>query len=298
MSRLLLSLLTCILTVWLLGGSCWYAQNYGTESAGVLAANKVLPAFHQYDETIDNGLNLPDFTNFQFKKSSEDVIFDYDTRQGLKSFANYLNEHNNIVTLTGHYSPFEKNDSRHYNLGLARALQIKEILVEYNVPSQHIIVQSFENDHLQFPDGFLLDGVEFSLEELSAPASTPASKKMSIDNPTLIIRPLNLYYNRNEDIVMNTPELKAYLADLKKALKYNPNAIVKIIGHTDDVGSPESNMILSKKRANSVKSLMVNSGIPQRLIVVDNKGATQPLVSNETPTGQKKNRRVEVRIGY
>ncbi len=72
---------------------------------------------------------------------------------------------------------------------------------------------------------------------------------------------------------------------------------VKIIGHTDNVGNPNSNVILSEGRANSVKNWLVNKGLPEkRFQFVDGKGDKEPIASNDTNTGKAQNRRCEITI--
>lgn len=70
-----------------------------------------------------------------------------------------------------------------------------------------------------------------------------------------------------------------------------------IVGHTDNVGNPNSNLVLSKDRANSVVHYLTNKGIPQnRFQLVDGKGDSQPTASNSTAEGKAKNRRVEITL--
>lgn len=67
-----------------------------------------------------------------------------------------------------------------------------------------------------------------------------------------------------------------------------------IEGHTDDVGSDEKNMILSKDRAASVKTYFVSKGISPDRLETDGFGETRPVASNKTKAGKAKNRRVEM----
>ncbi|PTS94164.1 hypothetical protein DBR11_23965 [Pedobacter sp. HMWF019] len=83
------------------------------------------------------------------------------------------------------------------------------------------------------------------------------------------------------------------IKEIAAALK--DNAIqVRIIGHTDDEGGAESNLLLSKKRAEAVKKMLVDDyGISEISILTDGKGAGQPVGDNKTSTGKAQNRRVE-----
>ena len=69
-----------------------------------------------------------------------------------------------------------------------------------------------------------------------------------------------------------------------------------IDGHTDDVASAESNLKLSKNRANEVKKYLVSKGVPESVIVSEGYGETMPIENNSTESGKAKNRRIEFTI--
>ncbi len=69
---------------------------------------------------------------------------------------------------------------------------------------------------------------------------------------------------------------------------------VVIIGHTDNVGDPDYNLGLSKRRANSVREYLVAGGAPPKKLRTVGMGLKEPLVSNDTKEGRAKNRRVEI----
>lgn len=72
---------------------------------------------------------------------------------------------------------------------------------------------------------------------------------------------------------------------------------VRIEGHTDSDGEEDVNMTLSQERANSVKVYLVNRGkIDEEILVPVGYGESKPIADNETPEGQRKNRRFEIII--
>jgi outer membrane protein OmpA-like peptidoglycan-associated protein len=79
------------------------------------------------------------------------------------------------------------------------------------------------------------------------------------------------------------------------ALRERPDLRVVIEGHTDNVGSREANIRLSKARADAVGAYLVSKGIdPSRLGSIG-LGPDQPVASNDTAEGRARNRRVQLR---
>jgi outer membrane protein OmpA-like peptidoglycan-associated protein len=77
--------------------------------------------------------------------------------------------------------------------------------------------------------------------------------------------------------------------------KYADNRI-RIEGHTDSSGSDSLNETLSRKRADSVRTVLVSRGVREEQITVVGNGETKPIADNATKEGRAKNRRVEVHI--
>lgn len=71
---------------------------------------------------------------------------------------------------------------------------------------------------------------------------------------------------------------------------------INIAGHTDSQGKPQSNLILSKKRAEAVKEFLVKIGVDVDRVVVQYFGEEQPIADNTTAEGRQKNRRVEMKV--
>lgn len=68
---------------------------------------------------------------------------------------------------------------------------------------------------------------------------------------------------------------------------------VTVAGHASSEGTAAYNMKLSKDRANSVKTYLVNSGVNASSVAVKGYGETKPIASNDTEEGRIQNRRVE-----
>jgi outer membrane protein OmpA-like peptidoglycan-associated protein len=84
------------------------------------------------------------------------------------------------------------------------------------------------------------------------------------------------------------PLLDATAADLKARLY-----VVTVAGYASSEGTAAHNMALSRDRANSVKTYLVNSGVSAKQIRIKAFGETHPIADNSTEEGRITNRRVE-----
>jgi OOP family OmpA-OmpF porin len=91
------------------------------------------------------------------------------------------------------------------------------------------------------------------------------------------------------------PESANAIAEIAKLLKNDANLKVFVVGHTDTVGSVESNLKLSLDRADAViQALVRNHGIALTRLKAFGNGPFAPIASNDTEEGKAKNRRVEL----
>jgi outer membrane protein OmpA-like peptidoglycan-associated protein len=81
-------------------------------------------------------------------------------------------------------------------------------------------------------------------------------------------------------------------------LKKEVHIKAEIIGHTDNLGNPESNLILSENRAQSVVRHLVKNGIKPERLTWKGMGESQPIDDNNTKEGRANNRRTEMIIKY
>ena len=86
------------------------------------------------------------------------------------------------------------------------------------------------------------------------------------------------------------------MAQLAEFFKRNPERKASIEGHTDSVGSEESNRLLSDHRAGAVKAALVRMDVPANRLSTQGFGEDSPVASNDTPAGRQMNRRVEIVI--
>ena len=92
------------------------------------------------------------------------------------------------------------------------------------------------------------------------------------------------------------PVSQTNLTDLAKILNKYPDTNILIEGHTDNTGTDEHNMTLSKDRAQSVALYLATVEVKSARFSTAGYGEAQPIVTNDTPEGRQKNRRVDIAV--
>lgn len=90
------------------------------------------------------------------------------------------------------------------------------------------------------------------------------------------------------------PDSEVIVNQIAEMLKADPSLKVSIEGHTDNVGSPGSNKVLSEARAKSVVAALSAKGIDKTRLSAKGWGQEKPVADNGTDEGKAKNRRVDV----
>lgn len=92
-------------------------------------------------------------------------------------------------------------------------------------------------------------------------------------------------------------EAREVIRRAAEVIKFMPQpAVIEIGGHTDNQGNSAENLKLSRERAESVRSTLIQAGVPESLLVTKSYGGQQPIASNDTPYGRFKNRRIEFKV--
>ncbi|WP_025146412.1 OmpA family protein [Pedobacter jeongneungensis] len=100
--------------------------------------------------------------------------------------------------------------------------------------------------------------------------------------------------NLEFDLGKSTIRSKSYTTlNRVAALLIEKNFSLKLAGHTDNTGSRELNLRLSKERAESVKTYLVSQGVNASRVEATGYGPDQPISTNKTAAGRQENRRVE-----
>ena len=110
---------------------------------------------------------------------------------------------------------------------------------------------------------------------------------LTVDFPAYAMEPDFRYHSPVRELAdaLNVPQRQAYR--------------VVVIGYTDSSGSPDDNLAISRRRAESLKDLLTDpsrEGIDPKRVSVEGLGAADPVAPNDSPEGREKNRRVEVHV--
>jgi type IX secretion system PorP/SprF family membrane protein len=125
-----------------------------------------------------------------------------------------------------------------------------------------------------------------------------AANAGNLKHEPLILEKATLHFNFEFNSTTLDEETTDYLDELAKALIDNPELKIKLVGHTDNVGSEKFNQRLSLNRAQNLKDYLVEKGVDTTRIAADGKGMKEPLNNNETEEDRARNRRVELTILY
>lgn len=92
------------------------------------------------------------------------------------------------------------------------------------------------------------------------------------------------------------PGFRPALRAVSDSLWQHPNSTVRVVGHTDNIGSAAYNNQLSRDRAMSVARELIATGTAASRITVSGRGFYEPITSNASAAGRAQNRRVEIVI--
>ncbi|HRO72846.1 MAG TPA: OmpA family protein [Saprospiraceae bacterium] len=104
-----------------------------------------------------------------------------------------------------------------------------------------------------------------------------------------------IYFGYNSTSRLDNKNVEAYLDQVAERVIKSGESIL-LTGHTDNIGSDAANLVLGKKRADTVKQYLISKGVASGKIKVESKGKTEPIADNSTDEGRAKNRRTELQV--
>jgi outer membrane protein OmpA-like peptidoglycan-associated protein len=91
-------------------------------------------------------------------------------------------------------------------------------------------------------------------------------------------------------------DAKAVLVKAAAVMSVLPATLrLEISGHTDNTGTAEGNMLLSRQRAQAVADFLLEAGVPRERLAAQGYGDARPIATNTTEEGRFHNRRIEVK---
>ncbi|HEX4859187.1 MAG TPA: OmpA family protein [Usitatibacteraceae bacterium] len=107
-------------------------------------------------------------------------------------------------------------------------------------------------------------------------------------------RRYQLYFSSgSEDLLPES--LRTFDAVLKDAAASASNEVI-VIGHTDRVGTVESNDALSLKRAQVIRERLIGAGVPAARVEASGRGEREPMINTADEVAEPRNRRVEIKV--
>ena len=245
-----------------------------------------------------NGLEVNESDNFNFNVSGSSIItpLSDSVKSAVDTVSTYFAAYpDRAINITGHYKGDEVNTTAFPNLGLARANAVKNYFVGNGVPSRHIntfgvLDNSFEPD----ADGVLYGPVSFEVNALSDEEAL--REEMEAIAAEIKGKPLMLYFETGAATLTLTPEQREKVAKIARYLDKVDESTCLIVGHTDNTGTAEGNLVLGQERADYARDYLVNNHIRASKVTSLSKGQTAPIAGNDTAEGRAQNRRIEVTI--
>ena len=146
----------------------------------------------------------------------------------------------------------------------------------------------------------IMTGLKFTRPEeprRPAPVPAPVVKHCLPKDVTPAPVVLTVRFRHNEAVSISKDVLNKIASAVKKM--GDKFSRILVVGHTSLVGKSAYNKSLSYRRAESVRSLIIQSGMPAKEVWSDGRGMDEPLVKPEkTEADQAQNRRVEIKVEY
>jgi outer membrane protein OmpA-like peptidoglycan-associated protein len=174
------------------------------------------------------------------------------------------------------------------------------------IEAEWLIIGNFDEDEttsiMASPSVNGLNFAYYYLDDIALKKLDPI-KKVPIKDDDLTRQPLevgkvirlkNIYFDTDKADLL--PRSNVELNKLSSVMLDNPTLEIEIIGHTDNIGTPDYNLTLSRRRAAQVREFLIENGVEPRRMITNGFGQTQPLQTNDTEEGRQMNRRVECRI--
>jgi len=125
-----------------------------------------------------------------------------------------------------------------------------------------------------------------------ATQGTGVAVTQTADNQLKLEIPSDISFDTGRSDIKSN--FRPILDQFASGLSNQPNTEIRIVGHTDNVGSDAVNDPLSRQRAQSARDYLSSRGVNGARIMTDGRGEREPIATNATAEGRAQNRRVEI----
>lgn len=240
------------------------------------------------------GIEYQTNDNLKFLKNSAMLIIPISDSitMGIEKLKAFLTVNpKQIITITGFATSDEKNSTTFENLGLARANDVKNFFVSKGLSENQLNTK-----------GEIIDTWKRSADTLLGPAdytftdTTAATDEWTVLKDKINADPLILHFNTNKSSETLSDLEKQKVTDIAKYTKHVKEAVVLAVGHSDNVGNRDANIVLAQKRAEFSKKYLSKNGIDPARIETQSKGPDEPIGDNNKTEGKASNRRTVITI--
>ena len=300
-----------------------FPPNWNTTASGEIVTNNVFTGnwFKMIGEgcvALDEGIKLPDnytieFDVIPYTVNEDNVSFEYGFYLYSAQNPKDLNEggavpgYNGGIKMSfGYRATYSAYNEEGYTISGekedAKMEAGKKYRLSFWVQKTRLRVYQDQVKIFDLPKvfkpGMICNQMRFELWGESAPmitnfriaAGLPDMRSKLITEGKLVS--YGIYFDVNKDVVK--PESYGTLKAIADVLKENPTVRIKIVGHTDADGADKSNLDLSKRRGESVKTELTKSfAIDASRLEFDGMGESKPIAPNDTQANKALNRRVE-----
>jgi outer membrane protein OmpA-like peptidoglycan-associated protein len=152
----------------------------------------------------------------------------------------------------------------------------------------YYLMVDFSENYDKIPNGFTIYFYNLWPAKPKILLQKRPSKNPSLPTPIVLE---NVLFETNKTILLKGSTVS--LDKLVSQMQANKTMKIEVRGHTDNTGDEVKNKKLSEKRAKAIVDYLVSKKIDMTRLSYKGFGSKQPLASNDTEEGKKKNRRVE-----
>ncbi|WP_394774008.1 OmpA family protein [Flavobacterium sp.] len=234
--------------------------------------------------------------NLKFLKNSSGIILPVSDSItiGIEKLKEFLVANpDQKITLTGFAVSNETNNTSSNDLGYGRANEVRRYFISKGLNASQLTIKHEIIDSWTTNNDTLLGPVTYKFENSD---SANAHEKWSVLKAKINSDPLIFHFDTNKSSNLLSDIEKQKVDEINTYMKNIKDAVILIVGHSDNVGTRNVNVIIAQKRAEFSKNYLVKKGIEASRILTESKGPDEPVKENTTEEGKAKNRRTVITI--